>query len=135
MVNQEIKNKFESYPSDARKKLQAIRKLIFDIAEAESLGVITEQLKWGEPSYSSKFGSPIRIDWKPKYPDQVSIFVNCKTVLIETYKEIYGSELQYVGNREIVIPLSKPIPLPELEGCISMALQYHKLKKLPLLGA
>lgn len=134
-MNQEIANKFKSYPSGAREKLEEIRKLIFNIAEEENLGEITEQLKWGEPSYSSKVGSPIRIDWKPKHPDQVSVFVNCKTVLIETYKEIYGSSLQYIGNREIAIPLSKPIPLPELKGCISMALQYNKLKKLPLLGA
>lgn len=133
-MNQEIKNKFGSYPSDARKKLEKIRELIFNLAVEESLGEITEQLKWGEPSYSSKFGSPIRIDWKPKHPDQVSLFVNCKTVLIETYREVYGSALQYIGNREVVIPLAEPTPLPELKGCILMALKYHKLKKLPLLG-
>ncbi|NRA42454.1 MAG: DUF1801 domain-containing protein [Pseudomonadales bacterium] len=134
-MDKEIQNKFASYPYDAREKLEDIRKLIFNIAAEENLGDITEQLKWGEPSYSSKIGSPIRIDWKPKHPDKVSVFVNYKTLLIETYKEIYGSSLQYVGNREIAIPLSKPIPLAELKGCISMALQYHKLKKLPLLGA
>lgn len=134
-MNQEIKNKFESYPSNAREKLQEIRELIFNIAVEDNLGEITEQLKWGEPSYSSKLGSPIRIDWKPKDPEQISVFVNCKTVLIETYKEVYGSSLKYIGNREIVLPLSEPTPLPELKGCISMALKYHKLKKLPLLGA
>ena len=134
-MNQEIKNKFSSYPRDAYEKLREIRELIFDIAAEEGLGEITEQLKWGEPSYSSKFGSPVRINWKPKYPDQVSVFVNCNTVLIETYKEIYGSALQYVGNREIVLPLAAPTSLPELRGCISMALKYHKLKKLPLLVA
>jgi len=134
-VDQTVKEKFESYPPKARKRLTEIRKIIFEIAEEKSLGVITEELKWGEPSYSSKIGSPIRIDWKLKYPNQVSIFVNCKTVLIETYKEVYGSALQYVGNREIVLSLSEPVPLSELRGCISMALQYHKLKKLPLLGA
>ncbi len=134
-VNKDIKIKFEAYPKVARAKLQEIRKMIFDIAVAEGLGEITEQLKWGEPSYSSKYGSPIRLDWKSKYPNQVSVFVNCKTVLIETYKEVYGNRLKYVGNREIAISLSKPTPLLELKGCLSMALQYHKLKKLPLLGA
>lgn len=134
-MNQEVENKFESYPPEAREKLLTIRNIIFEVAIEEGLGEITEQLKWGEPSYLSKHGSPIRIDWKSKFPNQVSIFVNCKTVLIETYKEVYGNALQYVGNREIAIPLSEQTPLPELKGCISMALQYHKLKKLPLLGA
>jgi len=134
-VNQEIKKKLESYPCDAREKLKEIRELIFSAAEEEGLGEIIEQLKWGELSYSSKLGSPIRIDWKPKYPDQISVFVNCKTLLIATYKEVYGSAFQYVGNRELTLPLSKPTPLPELKGCISMALKYNKLKKLPLLGA
>lgn len=134
-MDQSVKEKFESYPPKARNRLSEIRKIIFEIAEEKNLGDITEELKWGEPSYSSKTGSPVRIDWKLKYPNQVSVFVNCKTVLIETYKEIYGSTLQYAGNREIVLPLSEPLPLPELRGCISMALQYHKLKRLPLLGA
>ncbi len=133
-MKKSVKEKFESYPPEARKRLSAIRKVIFEIAEENDLGVITEELKWGQPSYSSKIGSPIRIDWQSKYPNQVSVFVNCKTVLIETYKEIYGNSLQYAGNRELIFPLSKPLPIAELKGCISMALQYHKLKKLPLLG-
>lgn len=134
-MNREIKNKFETYPSEAGEKLREVRRLIFETAKELGLNDISEQLKWGELSYSSKFGSPIRIDWKSKYPDRVSVYVNCKTLLIETYKEVYGSALQYVGNREIALPLSEPIPVLEIKGCISMALQYHKLKKLPLLGA
>ncbi len=129
------KEKIKPYPSEAKKYLNEIRKMIFEIAKKENLGEITEELKWGEPSYSSKVGTPIRVDWKPKYPNQVSIFVNCKTILIETYKEVYGNTLEYSGNREIILSLSEPLPLLELRGCISMALQYHKLKKLPLLGA
>lgn len=134
-MNQEIEKKFASYPSDACKKLKEIRALIFSVADEEGLGEVVEELKWGEPSYSTKIGSPIRIDWKPKYPDQISVFVNCKTVLIDSYKEVYGSVFQYIGNREVVLPLSEPTPLPELKACILMALKYHKLKKLPLLGA
>jgi len=134
-VDKIVKEKIESYPFEARKRLCEIRSVIFAVAEEKGLGVITETLKWGEPSYSSKIGSPVRMDWKPKKPEQVSVFVNCKSLLIETYKEVYGNSLKYVGNRELVFPLSAPLPLTELRGCMSMALQYHKLKKLPLLGA
>ena len=134
-MNNDIERKLNTYPIEARQKLAELRQMILDVAAEEELGEVTEQLKWGELSYTSKHGSPIRIDWKAKYPDQVSLFVNCKTLLIETFKEVYGDKFQYVGNREIVLPLSQPFPQAELKACISMALQYHKLKKLPLLGA
>jgi hypothetical protein len=134
-VEQTIREMFESYPPNARKRLSEIRELIFKTAEENDLGRISEELKWGELSYATKEGSPIRIAWKIKYPNQVSVLVNCRTLLIETYKEVYGNRLHYVGNRELVFQLSEPLPLPELRGCISIALQYHKLKKLPLLGA
>ncbi len=134
-MNEKVRVKFDSYPNDARTKLEEIRALILSTAIEENLGEISEQLKWGEPSYSCKFGSPIRIDWKPKHPDQVSVYVNCKTTLIKTYKEVYGSAFQFVDNREIVLPVSEPTPTPELRACMLMALKYHKLKGLPLLGA
>ncbi|BFM48976.1 DUF1801 domain-containing protein [Marinomonas sp. THO17] len=130
-----IKIKFDSYPPKARQKLNEIRAMIFQVAEEEGLGEIVESLKWGEPSYASKSGSPIRMDWKSKYPNQVSLFVNCHTQLIATYKEVYGANFHFVGNRELVLPLEQAIPSAELKACILMALKYHKLKKLPLLGA
>lgn len=134
VVNSTIKEKFDSYPPEAKTRLYQLRELIFEIAEDERLGKITEELKWGEPSYSSTLGSPIRIVWKPKNPAYVSLFVNCKTILIETYKEIYQDTFSYRGNREITLPLSQPMPMQELRHCISMALKYHQIKKFPLLG-
>ncbi len=134
-MNEEIKQKFDSYPPVARDYLHELRHLIFKVAQEDGVGEIIESIKWGEASYTSKIGSPIRIDWKEKYPDHVSIFVNCNTKLIETFKEVYGEALTYVGKREIAVALPSPLPISELKGCISMALRYHKLKHLPLLGA
>jgi hypothetical protein len=134
-MTKEIQSLLDSYPEPARVYLIKIRDLIHDIAEEESLGLITESLKWGEPSFASKKGSPIRMDWKAKHPDVVSIFFNCKTTLVETFKEVYGHSLQFAGSREIIISLEKPMPIQELRGCLAMALRYHELKHLPLLGA
>lgn len=134
-MNQLIKDKFDTYTPDAKAKLLEIRRLIFQIAEDNNLGAIEETLKWGEPSYASKSGTPIRIDWKEKSPNQISIFVNCNTTLIETYREVYGHALNCIGKREVALPLDEPLPLPELTECLIMALKYHTLKKLPLLGA
>lgn len=134
-VNIDVKEKFDSYPGEARKLLLEIRAAIFDTAAREEIGVITEILKWGEPSYLAKKGSTLRIAWKPKKPDKVSIFFNCKTTLVETFREIHGARLQTVGSREIEIPISGYIPMSELSACISMSLRYHAIKHLPLLGA
>ena len=131
----DVQSKFDSYPEEARQLLLQIRTAIFDTAKEDDVGEINETLKWGEPSYRAKKGSTIRIDWKPKNPDKISLFFTCNTSLVETFREVYGDSLQTVGNREIAIPISGAIPIPELKACLSMALRYHSIKHLPLLGA
>jgi len=130
-----VQEKFESYPEVARQQLLKIRNAIYDVAEEESLGNIVESLKWGEPSYLSKKGSAIRMDWKAKSPDTISVYFNCKTVLVDTFKEIYRDTFTYVGNREIVFQIPQTLPMLELKACLSIALRYHQVKHLPLLGA
>ena len=74
-VNKAIIGKFESYPPKVRERLIEVRQIIFEVVDESNLGNIAEELKWGEPSYSCKCGSPIRNDWKLK----PNIIVNCKT--------------------------------------------------------
>lgn len=126
--------KYATYPDRIKILFMEIRSLVFEIAETEGLGSIEETLKWGEPSYLAKGGSALRIDWKPKFPNQIFVYFNCKTTLVETFKEIFGDFFYYEGNRAIVFDASKKIPLTELKLCISVALRYHKVKNLPLLG-
>jgi hypothetical protein len=130
-----VKQKFTSYPEDVAVLLNVIRDLILDTAKECGISDITETLKWGEPSYVSKIGSTIRIDWKSKYPDQYCIYFNCKTTLVETFKEIYGDTFTYEGNRAIVFQKKQVVPYKELIHCISMSLRYKKIKHLNLLGA
>jgi len=135
MMHSQVTKVFESYPDAPRAELLNIRAAIFAVAQEESLGEIVETLKWGEPSYQSKHGSPIRIGWKAKSPHTISVYFNCKTTLIETFKEIYHHTFQFEGNREIVLHLSDDIAMAQLKACLSMALRYHQIKHLPLLGA
>lgn len=130
----EVEAKFASYPVEAREQLERIRNLVFAVAEEESLGKVEETLKWGEPSFLVKGGSTIRIDWKPKDPDVIKVYFHCQTSLIETFKQIYRDEFEYEGKRAIVIPL-QAAEIGPLGHCLQMALQYHRLKHLPLLGA
>ncbi|MFT7533581.1 MAG: hypothetical protein ACI9FD_004620 [Gammaproteobacteria bacterium] len=119
----QVKDVFDSYPEDARVLLTEIRQLIFDVAEDENIAEIQETLKWGEPAYLSKSGSTLRIDWKAQRPEQVSLFLNCNTKLVQTFKEAYPGTFQFVGNRELALPMSESIPMIELRSCISLCLR------------
>jgi hypothetical protein len=131
----EIKQKLETYPKNARDMIMIIRDLLFQLSKTDHLGEITESLKWGEPSFTTKYGSPVRVDWKSDSPETVSIFFNCKTRLVETFREVYPQTFIFAGNRELILKLSEPLPEKELKHCLSIALQYHRVKHLTLLGA
>lgn len=135
MIDENVRRKIESYPDKVSAFAILIRELIYKTAEAEGTNILEESLKWGEPSYKAPNGTPIRMDWKEDSSDKFYIFFNCKTVLIETYKTIYGTRLFFEGNRAIVLNLSDELPREILQHCFSLALKYHSLKKLPLLGA
>ncbi len=130
-----VKAKFNSYPEEIKPLLNLVRELISLAAIEYELGTIEETLKWGEPSYLTKGGSAVRVDWKPKFPNHYFVFFHCQTRLIETFREIYGNLFTYEGKRAIVLTISEEVPLQELKHCISLSLRYHKLKHLPLLGA
>lgn len=127
---------FASYPKNMRKHLMHLRQLVFDAAsETDGVGEIEETLKWGEPSYLVKGGSTIRMDWKNKNPDQYAVYFNCKSKLVDTFREVYGDKFKFEGNRAIVFSDTDKVPDEALKHCFSMSLTYHKIKNIPLLGA
>ena len=133
--NPEVAEVFKTYPPVVRKKLQALRQLIYETAtDNQAIGRIDETLKWGEPAYLTKGGSTIRMDWKKKSPNEYALYFNCRTKLIETFKEIYGQTFHFTGNRAIIFQLDEPIPTEAVKQCIELALTYHQRKHLPLLG-
>jgi hypothetical protein len=88
----------------------------------------------GRGQLLGKRGSAIRIDWKAKDPDNIKVYFHCQSKLVETLKEIYRDDLKYEGKRAIVIPLHSQIEKGPLSHCIGLALKYHSVKHLPLLG-
>ncbi|GAL29947.1 hypothetical protein JCM19239_1638 [Vibrio variabilis] len=54
-----MQNHLAHIPDNARTRLEELRALILSFAVELSLGEVEESLKWGEPSYSVKSGSPI----------------------------------------------------------------------------
>jgi hypothetical protein len=132
----EVAAVFNSYPPMAREKLLDLRKLIFaTAADLPNKPSIEETLKWGEPSYLTQEGSTIRIAWKAKSPNQYAMYLNCKSVLVETFRELYRDSLKFETNRAIVFDFNQKIPTAELQHCIGLALTYHLVKHQPMLGA
>lgn len=131
----EVQAKFATYPAEAQRQLEAVRGLIFSVAEENDLGAVEESLKWGEASYLVKGGTTIRMDWKSKDPGAIKVYFHCQTKLIETFREIYRDEFEYEGKRAIVVPLGAAVKEGPLGHCLQMALKYHSLKHHPLLGA
>jgi len=77
----------DAYPQHVSEKLYTLRQIILDTAdEIESIKTLEETLKWGEPSYLAKKGSTLRIDWKPKKPDQYAMYFKCTSKLVNTFK-------------------------------------------------
>lgn len=133
--NPKVALKFQTYPKEIKTKLTYLRNLIIETAiENENIEEIEETLKWGEPSYLVKKGSTIRIDWKPKTPNQYAMYFKCTSKLVVTFKEVYGDTFKYEKNRAILFDLNDKVPTEELKECIELALRYHTLKNEPLLG-
>ncbi|MCK8521040.1 DUF1801 domain-containing protein [Aquimarina sp. D1M17] len=133
--NSEVQLVFDKYPDVAKVKLSNLRELIINVAdETENISMLEETLKWGEPSYITKHGSTLRMDWKPSSPDQYAMYFQCTSKLVPTFRIVYKDIFQFEGNRAIVFKIKEELPEKELKQCIKACLTYHKIKQLPLLG-
>ncbi len=133
-TNPQVNEVFDNYPDSVRDKMLNLRRIIIETAhETEGINNLEETLKWGEPSYLTKYGSTIRIDWKDKTPDQYAIYFKCTSKLVPTFKLLFNNIFTYEGNRAIIFQPEDKIPETELKKCIQAALLYHKVKHLPAL--
>ncbi|PCK31307.1 DUF1801 domain-containing protein [Pseudoalteromonas piscicida] len=123
-----------TYPYAAQEKIKSLRSLVEQVATEQGFGEVKEEVKWGELSFTVKTGSPFRVAWKAKSPESYNLYFHCQTKLVDTFKVLFGKELQFEGNRAIVLKLEEHIPTKILYRCISIAMNYKNLKHLPLLG-
>ena len=125
---------FAGYPEAARSRLLQVRDLIFEAAAAEGVGPLTETLKWGEPAYlteATRAGSTIRLGWKKAAPGKISIYLNCKTTLVESLRAALGDELAFESNRAVLLDAGTPLPTEAVKLCVASALTYHRDRKTP----
>ncbi|WDR04055.1 DUF1801 domain-containing protein [Devosia algicola] len=122
----------EGFPGPVRTRLMQVRAMIFSVAaETPGVGALTETLKWGEPAYltaATKSGSTIRLGWPKDRPDCVAVYFICTTNLVATFRDIFATELEYAGERAVLLPIKGVWAEGALRHCIGMALTYHKAK-------
>jgi hypothetical protein len=134
-TNPEVELVFKEYPEKVQRKILNLRRLIIEAAsETEEISNLEETLKWSEPSYLTKFGSTIRIDWKKNKPDQYAIYFKCTSKLVPTFKMVLNDVFNFEGDRAIIFGMNDKIPETQLKQCIITGLTYHKVKTLPMLG-
>jgi len=134
-TNPKVKLVFDNYPDSVKNKMQTLRNLIIETAnEIDEITTLEETLKWGEPSYITKIGSTLRMDWKQKNPDQYAFYFNCNSNLVGTFRTVYKDLFKFEGNRAMIFKLDEELPVTELKNCIRVCLTYHKVKQLFLLG-
>ena len=134
-TDQRVSAVFANYPDFVRGKMQFLRELVIETAkELPEVTELEETLKWGEPSFLTKSGSTLRMDWKEKTPNQYQMYFKCTSRLVETFKIVFGDLFEYEKNRAIVFQLNQEIPIEELRQCIKSTLLYHNVKDDVTLG-
>jgi hypothetical protein len=124
----EVSRAFDALPAPIGRRLLQVRALIFATAAAhDEIGGLTETLKWGEPAYltdETGSGSTIRLG-RLKDSERAAILFNCKTTLVDTFRERFPDEFEYRQTRALLLPVAGKLPKQELSVCLSLALTYH----------
>jgi hypothetical protein len=124
----EVSRAFDALPAPMSKRLLQVRDLIFATAAAhDDVGELTETLKWGEPAYltdETGSGSTIRLG-RLKDSEHAAILFNCKTTLVDTFRERFPDQFEYRQTRALLLPVAGKLPKRELSVCLSLALKYH----------
>lgn len=126
----EVAAVFGRYAPPVRRRLSALRKLILRTAAATpGVGVLTETLKWGQPSYltmASGSGSTIRIDATKN--GGTAMYFHCHSGLVPQFRELYDGVLKFEGKRAILFGMHDEVPEDALGHCIALALTHHLAK-------
>jgi Domain of unknown function (DU1801) len=121
---------FVEFPEHVRERLLEARDLIFETAaDIESVGPLTETLKWGEPAYLTEAtgsGSTIRLGRARLSERECAVLFNCRTTLVDDFRERFPDVFAYEKNKAIILDAHKALPSTALRSCLRMALTYHQ---------
>lgn len=133
-TDKEFTHWVETFPKHLRLTFDVLQALVHRVAQDSDVLKIHQILKWGEPSFVTKHGSTLRLDWKEKSPSTFALYFQCSSKLVDTFKLVFLDVFSFKKNRAIHLNLGDKLPIAQLSECIRVTLWYHKLKHLPLLG-
>ena len=126
----EVAAAFSAFPERVRARLLEVRELIFETAaDIKGVGPLTETLKWGEPAYLTQAtgsGSTVRLGWLRSSERACAVLFNCRTTLIDDFRDQFSDVFAYEKNRALLLDAGKPLPEAPLRSCLGMALTYHR---------
>ncbi|ATW02970.1 DUF1801 domain-containing protein [Sphingopyxis sp. BSNA05] len=132
-IPEPTRSAWEGLPEQIAKRLVQLRQLVLEVArENPAIGPLEETVKWGEPAFltaASGSGTTVRIHRHKKSPDTYALYVHCQTDLVERYRQLYGEELTFDGNRAVLFDSKEELPTEAVRHCIAMALTYHLQKR------
>lgn len=114
------------WPPRAQAALGQMRRLCHDAAHTSGAGPLGESLKWGQPAWRptrARMGSTLRAMWHPDAPEQLSLYVDCKTDLAARMQVLYPA-LPNDGRRAIAVPLHE-WPAGAVHHLAAMTFTYH----------
>ncbi|MEJ6397569.1 DUF1801 domain-containing protein [Yoonia sp. 208BN28-4] len=122
--NDTIAAAYAAMPENSRAMALRLRDLIYETArEMPQIGELSETLKWGQPSYTVKGGTPLRIA-VPK-TGGCGLYAHCQTTVIADYAAVHGTDEQIEGNRAVIFAQADDIVQDRLRHLIRNALTYH----------
>jgi hypothetical protein len=127
----DVKKVYESLPASHKRYAYQVRDWIWEAVEGMDLDCnVVETLKWGEPSYlpdKPRIGSTLRIGQFDE--EHIALYFNCQTMLVENFRSMFGSEVEYSKNRAVLFNVSEPLPESIVKACASKTFRYHLDKR------
>lgn len=127
---QDVAAVFDAYPPSVAAALAEMRALVFRAARDTGTGPLSETLKWGQPAYltaATGAGTTIRLG-RDRATGRPAVFFNCRTGLIAGFREQFGREFEFRGNRALMPRQGADLPADALAICLARALTYHRAK-------
>lgn len=122
-----VKGIIAAFPESTRLIAQELRSLVLEVADSlPEIDRLEETLKWGQPSYSSSVGTPLRIGAHKS--GDCAIFTHCQSSVIGDFAAIHGDAFCIDGNRAVVFRAGEDLQPDLLRGFITHALTY-KIKR------
>jgi len=128
IADPDVRAAFTAFPPELQPPLLALRNLVLETAQSDPrIGAVRETLKWGQPSWlpvRPRTGTTVRLG-TDRTRQHLALFFHCQTSVIRDFRAGPGQDMQFDGNRAILLRPDAPLPLDLLRLPVLHALTYH----------